>query len=98
MFRKISIVLPTAVVVLAVLVAPVMAKSRSSHPVQHDRPIVAASVLAQTRPYPFTERGGAFGSFATQLGPRLTQWRGNDVYGARAETPGFHTPDYSAAR
>ena len=92
MSRKISIVLPTAVVVLAVLVAPVMAKSRSSHPVQHDRPIVAASVLAQTRPYPFTERGGAFGSFATQLG------RGNDAYGARAETPGFHTPDYSAAR
>jgi hypothetical protein len=88
MSRKISVVLPTAVLILAAFGGSGNGKSRSSHLVQHDRPIVAASVSAQTRPYPFTERGGAFGSFATQLG------RGNDAYGARAETPGFHTPDY----
>jgi hypothetical protein len=98
MSRKISIVLPTAVLILAALVAPVMAQSRGSHLVQHDRPIVAASIPAQTRPYPFAKRGGAFGSFATQLGPRMMQWRRNNAYGTRAETPGFHTPDYSAAR
>jgi hypothetical protein len=86
MFRKISVVLPTAVLILTTLEAPVMAKSRSSHLVQHDSPIAAAAVPAQTRPYPFTERGGAFGSFATQLGLRVMQWRGNDAHGARAET------------